>query len=271
MHTTNTASNLKEIIDAWKAEGLKIGFVPTMGALHEGHLSLIDIAKGASDKVVVSIFVNPTQFDREDDLTRYPRDIPRDIEKLSVAGADLIYTPATEQIYPEGPISDLKAGDTAIGLEGDFRPGHFDGVVTVVRTLFDQVQPDLAVFGQKDFQQLEVIKEMNEALLLGVEIIGAPIMRDEYGLALSSRNALLSQEELEIARKLNVILKELASEIAAHPNEADDLIPPAIERLLAAGFDNVDYLEVRWNRLLSATWLGKTRLIDNVEIEKAAL
>jgi pantoate--beta-alanine ligase len=261
-----THEELERKVFLLRDSGFSIGFVPTMGALHEGHLSLIKRALEKADRVVVSIYVNPTQFAPHEDFASYPRDLDSDIERIKAAGAHIVYTPSEADIYPDGPVTDLEAGEAAKGLETDFRPHFFDGVVTVVRTLFDQVQPDIAVFGEKDYQQLQVIREMNENLLLGVDVIGAPIIRDEYGLALSSRNAYLSEEELAIARKLNVVLKELAEEIRTYPKETDDLLPAGVQTLLAAGFDEVDYIDMRWGRLLAAAWVGKTRLIDNVEI-----
>lgn len=246
------AAQLGDIITRWKNQGLRVGFVPTMGALHEGHLSLIELAKSKSDRVVVSIFVNPTQFAPHEDFDSYPRDTGKDLTKLQQAGVNMAYTPNESEIYPNGKDTDIRAGHAAEGLETTFRPHFFDGVVNVVARLFNQVQPDIAIFGEKDFQQLQVIREMVKAQAMPIEIIGAPIARDAHGLALSSRNAYLSAEELQTARRLNKILREGAD----NPAQA----------LLDAGFDKVDYVEERWGRRLSAAWIGKTRLIDNVEI-----
>ena len=227
-----------------------VGFVPTMGALHDGHLSLVELAKEYSDQVVVSIFVNPTQFAPHEDFDAYPRDTNRDVSLLEAAGVDVVYLPEVSDIYPDGPQVTVKAGAAAGGLETDFRPHFFDGVCSVVYRLFEIVKPDIAVFGEKDYQQLMVIREMAEAQTMGIEIIGAPIIRDAHGLALSSRNAYLSEDEIVMARRLNVVLRS-------------DRPTPA--NLLEAGFDKVDYIEERWGRILAAAWLGQTRLIDNVE------
>lgn len=254
------ARNIKDLqaaIAPHRETGKKIGFVPTMGALHDGHMTLVAQAKTQSDVVVVSIFVNPTQFAPHEDFDTYPRNENKDADMLERAGAHIVFLPTENVIYPNGKDSDIKAGVNAHGLETVFRPHFFDGVVNVVYRLFDAVKPDVAVFGEKDFQQLQVIREMTQATNLPIHIIGAPIARDEYGLALSSRNAYLSADELEIARKLNVILKD-----AAQSGDLDG----AKAALLKAGFDKVDYIEQRWNRVLGAAWLGKTRLIDNVAL-----
>ncbi|GJL85961.1 MAG: pantothenate synthetase [Micavibrio sp.] len=255
--TTTSKLDLQEIIGDWKAQNLKIGLVPTMGALHEGHLSLIKIALENSDRVVVTIFVNPTQFAPHEDFDIYPRKEAQDIAKLEESGAHLVYIPAASEIYPDGPASTLKAGPAAQGLESDFRPHFFDGVATVVHRLFEHAQPDIAVFGEKDFQQLQVIKEMVKTQDMPVKIISAPIMRDEHGLALASRNVYLSEEGLQIARQLNKVLSE-ATETGN--------IEAAKTKVLETGFDKIDYIEKRWNRILAAAWIGKTRLIDNMEI-----
>lgn len=245
----STANDLQTHVQAWRMAGQRIAFVPTMGALHEGHLSLVRLARERGDKVVVSIFVNTTQFAPHEDFDSYPRDLAGDIAKLETVGVDAVYSPGEGEMYPQGYESDIKVGEAAHGLETDFRPHFFDGVVNIVARLFDHVRPDVAVFGEKDYQQLRVICEMVTAQDMDIEIIGAPIARDEHGLALSSRNAYLSIAEVNIARQLNVIIK------TSDTPEAD---------LLAAGFDKVDYVEQRWGRVLAAAWLGKTRLIDNV-------
>ncbi len=232
----------------------RVGFVPTMGALHAGHLSLAALAKKNSDHVVASIFVNPTQFAPHEDFDSYPREEDQDSEKLREAGVDILFLPTADDLYADGFDSAFETGEAAAGLEADFRPTHFAGVVNVVSRLFNAVKPDVAIFGQKDFQQLQVITEMVERYDMGVEIVGAPIARDEYGLALSSRNAYLSAEELTIARQLNVILKDATTSGSAES---------AQEKILAAGFDKVDYVATRWGRVLAAAYLGKTRLIDN--------
>lgn len=272
----------------------RVGFVPTMGALHEGHLSLVRLASQHAQSVIVSIFVNPTQFAPGEDFEAYPRDLGTDLELLEAAGVDLVFAPQERDIYPRGREISVKAGAAAQGLESDFRPHFFDGVCSVVHRLFEIVRPDVAVFGEKDYQQLMVIREMVATQGLGIEIVGAAIARDEYGLALSSRNAYLSADEIEVARKLNVFLNSASSRRAAKQaqisgihKDADSVgdisgSPPS-ERgkprrgddekeglnglkaeLIAAGFDKVDYIEERWGRILAAAWIGKTRLIDNV-------
>jgi pantoate--beta-alanine ligase len=269
-------ASLQSTIQEWKKQALKIALVPTMGALHEGHLSLIKIALEHADRVAVSIFVNPTQFAPHEDFSAYPRDEKADITKLGSSGAHLVYMPQQDEIYPVIPFSDLKAGSTARGLESDLRPSHFDGVVTVVSRLFKHAGADIAVFGEKDYQQLCVIRQMVTAHDLHIDIIPAPIVRDEEGLALSSRNVYLSPGELKTARKLNKILFETRNEIRTGADTAK-ILKNATQKLLEAGFNEVQYLELRDTktlapytkppaRLLAAVKVGKTRLIDNVEV-----
>lgn len=284
-----TQADLQAQVAAWKAGGMRVAFVPTMGALHAGHLSLMRLAREQANKVVVSIFVNPTQFAPHEDFDAYPRDLAGDVALLESVDVDAVYAPGETDLYPQGAKSDQKAGAAATGLESDFRPHFFDGVVSVVDRLFKAVQPDVAVFGEKDFQQLQVIREMVADKGLGIEIIGGPIARDEFGLALSSRNAYLSEGELEIARMLNQVIYKLAADIASlraprlrggqtprsNPETDEKWISSSQELLamtdeaktmiLKAGFDEVDYVAYRpeWDRVLVAAWLGKTRLIDN--------
>lgn len=255
MIIARTIDELNAAMAQARAQKKRIGFVPTMGALHDGHLSLVRLAHKYCEFCVVSIFVNPTQFAPHEDFDSYPRTEEADSKRLSEAGVDVLFMPTRAVIYPDGEASDIKAGAPAQGLESDFRPHFFDGVVNVVHRLFAAVQPDISVFGEKDFQQLQVIRDMVDQLDMKIEVIGAPIARDEAGLALSSRNAYLNADEIEIARKLNVILRTAAK---------DDDITQAKQALLSAGFDKVDYVEKRWNRILGAAWLGRTRLIDNV-------
>jgi len=245
-------SALKAAVEAAKAAGKRICFVPTMGALHEGHLSLIEVAREHCDFVVVSIFVNPTQFAPGEDFSDYPRNTDRDVSLLRGVGVDCVYLPQLGEVYPDGVQVTVEAGEAARGLETEFRPHFFDGVCSVVHRLFELVKPDAAVFGEKDYQQLMVIREMVDAHAMGVEIIGAPIIRDEYGLALSSRNVYLSDEELDIARQLNFVLNSKN---------------PTPQALLEEGFDKVDYIEQRWGRVLAAAWLGTTRLIDTIDLK----
>lgn len=252
MHIAKTQGDLDDIKDSLSGN---IAFVPTMGALHEGHLSLAKLAKGRADHVIVSIFVNPTQFAPHEDFDSYPRTVEDDTQKLGAQGVDVVFLPTEKTLYPDGYENPVKAGAAAQGLETDFRPHFFDGVVNVVHRLFEIVKPDVAVFGEKDFQQLQVIREMVKEQNFPIEIIGAPIARDEHGLALSSRNAYLSDNELTIARTLNVVLKEIV--------DTGDY-ESAKAKLISNGFEKIDYIEKRWDRILGAVWLGKTRLIDNI-------
>ncbi|TJV40239.1 MAG: pantoate--beta-alanine ligase [Mesorhizobium sp.] len=271
---------LRARIRDWRRDGLRVAMVPTMGALHEGHLSLIRIARERAERCVVSIFVNPTQFAPSEDLDKYPRQLARDLDMLATARADLAFTPAVDAMYPAGFATRISVGGPSAGLESDFRPTFFDGVATVVAKLFLQATPDFAVFGEKDYQQLCVVRQLCRDLDLPVEIIGAPTIRDPHGLAMSSRNAYLGEAELQIARQLNVVLRKTAAALAAGAQQ-DDAAGEAGRALIAAGFQKVDYVEAResltlapWRRdgagrVLAAAWLGKTRLIDNVEVPTA--
>lgn len=268
MIIARSKDELAKHVKAMKSEGKTIGFVPTMGALHEGHLGLMDLAAKHADIVSVSIYVNPTQFAPHEDFDSYPRAIETDLSKLLVTGVGLVYLPQTEDIYPDGAAVTVKAGSAAQGLESDFRPHFFDGVTTVVHRLFEHMRPDMAVFGEKDFQQLQVIREMTKAENLGIRIIGGETARDEHGLALSSRNAYLSAEELETARLLNKVLAE-----ATNANEAErqDMLEQGKAALLEAGFTKIDYLSFKpeWHRVLAAAWISKTRLIDNMATDSS--
>ena len=255
MEIIRTLEDLNQITSEAKNSTRKIGFVPTMGALHDGHLSLAHLAREHADLTIVSIFVNPTQFAPHEDFDQYPREEAKDAEKLKTAGADFLFLPTKQLLYPDGLGSAVQTGENAQGLEAIFRPTHFAGVVNVVSRLFNAVKPDVAIFGEKDYQQLQVIREMVKTYAMPVEIIGADIARDEYGLALSSRNAYLSDAQRNIARQLNVIIKEAI--------ESNDL-HAAQDQILNAGFDKIDYIEKRWGRILAAIWLDKTRLIDNM-------
>jgi pantoate--beta-alanine ligase len=261
-------AELEQQIQKLKNEKQRIAFVPTMGALHDGHLSLVDVACQRADAVVVSIYVNPTQFAPHEDFDAYPRDIERDCAALSEAGAHIVYLPREQDIYPDGAQVSVQAGKAADGLESDFRPHFFHGVTTVVSRLFNQIKPDVAVFGEKDFQQLHVIEEIVIREKLDLEIVGVKIIRDEYGLALSSRNEYLSPGELEIARMLNQVVYKAAFDVA-QDIDADQAISAAEAALLTCGFDKVDYVSVLKGRVFAAVWLGKTRLIDNAPIEVA--
>lgn len=275
-----TVAALRAQVRAWRAEGLKVALVPTMGALHEGHVSLMRAALLRADRCVVSIFVNPRQFAPTEDLDKYPRQLALDLEKLEGAGVHLAFTPGVDEVYPEEFDTSISVGGPSAGLETDFRPAFFDGVATVVAKLFIQSEPDVAIFGEKDFQQLCVVKKMCRDLNLPVEVVGAPTVRDAEGLAMSSRNAYLSARELEIARQLNKVLRKAATELEAGADETATMAK-ARQEILAVGFDEVDYVAAResgslapWQRdkdgrILVAARLGKTRLIDNVEVVAA--
>jgi pantoate--beta-alanine ligase len=262
----DSVATLRAQIRAWREEGLRIAMVPTMGALHDGHISLVRIALETADRCLVSIFVNPTQFAPTEDLEKYPRQLARDLERLAEAGAHLAFTPDAAEMYPVGFATKISVGGPSAGLESDFRPTFFDGVATVVAKLFLQTLPDYAIFGEKDYQQLCVVRQLCRDLDLPVEIIGAPTVRDVHGL--------------EVARKLNAILRRTASALTGSADEAG-ATDAAARALVEAGFQRVDYVAAResltlapWRRgrdgrLLAAAWLGKTRLIDNVEIPSA--
>ena len=272
LQRVRSVAELRAETNIWKTNGAKIGFVPTMGALHAGHLDLVKRAKRLADKVVVSIFVNPLQFAPSEDLDRYPRDEAGDVAKLEAAGCDLVYLPTVDALYPRGFVSRIEMSGPALGLETDFRPQFFSGVATVVMKLFNQVGADLAVFGEKDFQQLAVVRVMARDFDLGLDIIGAPTTREADGLALSSRNAYLSPPERAVAPELHRQLQL----IAASP-DPDAAIEDAKAALTKLGFGKIDYISLRdadtlglvsesttAKRLLAALWLGKTRLIDNI-------
>lgn len=273
-----TVEDLRAAVAAWRAEGLSVGFAPTMGALHEGHLSLVRLAKDRCDRCVASVFVNPAQFSPGEDLDAYPRDEAGDAAKLSGAGCDLLYAPAPEAMYPEGFATTVTVAGVSEGLCGASRPGHFAGVATVVAKLLNQVRPDAAVFGEKDYQQLQLIRRMVRDLDFGVEIIGAPTQREADGLALSSRNAYLDESQRRVAGRLNVILRR-AAEALGQGARVDETLDKAKTALNEAGFDCIDYLEARAaaglalqgpgpvgapTRVFAAVFAGKTRLIDNV-------
>ncbi|GAA0573712.1 pantoate--beta-alanine ligase [Caenispirillum bisanense] len=277
LDTVTTVADLRARVAAWRAEGLRVALVPTMGALHEGHLSLVRRAKMLADRVVVSIFVNPTQFGPNEDFARYPRQLEQDRFKLGMAGTHLVYAPTVEEMYPQGFATRVVVSGVSAGLCGDARPGHFEGVATVVCKLLNQGQPDVAVFGEKDWQQLMVIRRLARDLDLPVRIEGAPVVREMDGLAMSSRNAYLSDGERSIANYLYKTLKQIADDLDAG-KDAGHACAWGISELGRLGFGPVDYLEVRDAetlepvegivgrpvRVLCAVFLGRTRLIDNV-------
>lgn len=269
MMIVRTVADLRARIATWRAAGESVALVPTMGALHAGHIGLVTAALTAADRVVVSIFVNPTQFAPHEDLARYPRDEAGDVAKVAGAGAHLVWAPTVADMYPDGFATQIVVGGAALPLEGAFRPHHFSGVATVVCKLVSAVTPDMALFGEKDFQQLAVIRQMVRDLNLPVEIGGVATVREHDGLALSSRNAYLSDDERHVAPMLFRTISQVAR--GRDPHEA-------AQALLASGFTKVDYIDVRDaqtlapfvpgsgrpGRVLAAAWLGKTRLIDNV-------
>lgn len=274
-HAT-TISALRTRIRTWREDKLRIGFVPTMGALHEGHISLVRLAKAHCDRVVASIFVNPKQFAAGEDLDTYPRTLIADAEKLTDAQCDLIYLPTNEIMYPQDYSANISLKGPALGLESEARPHFFDGVATVVAKLFNQVRPDMAFFGEKDYQQLLVIKQMVKDLDFPIDVLGGETLREKDGLAMSSRNAYLSADERSRAARLNAILTDFAAALEAGRPLAE--ARAEAETAAQAGFDAVDYVEARCAatlaklpdgpletpaRVLAAVRLGSTRLIDN--------
>lgn len=267
--------NVRSQLDAWRREGQKVALVPTMGALHDGHLDLVRAAKRCADRVVASIFVNPAQFAAHEDLDRYPRTEDTDSLLLASVGCDLLYAPTVKEIYPEGFATRVEITGVTAPLEGSFRPHFFGGVTTIVAKLFIQADPDYAFFGEKDWQQLQVVAKMARDLDMRVQVIGVPTRREIDGLAMSSRNAYLTPEQRAIAPTLKQALDQICFSTASASPPADLGIEAAKEGLLAAGFTSIDYLAachahtlVPWKkgdplRVLGAAWLGQTRLIDN--------
>jgi pantoate--beta-alanine ligase len=276
LRVVRSVAALRETIDGWHAAGDTVALVPTMGALHRGHLALVAHARERARHVVASLFVNPAQFGPAEDFSRYPRDEAADAAALERASCDLLYAPGLAEIYPPGFSVTVDPGSLAELLDGRFRPGHFKGVATVVTKLLLQARPDLACFGEKDYQQLQIIRALVRDLDIPVRIEGVPIVREPDGLALSSRNAYLTPAERQVAPQLHRALVEAARRVRAGAD------PREVERaagisLLEAGFAKVDYVEIcdaatlepavrldRPARILGAAWLGATRLIDNI-------
>ncbi|QCK87720.1 pantoate--beta-alanine ligase [Phreatobacter aquaticus] len=270
-------ASLRALTAIYRAEGRPVALVPTMGALHAGHVSLVSMAQARGARVIVSIFVNPTQFGPSEDFSKYPRTFDSDLAKLAEAGADAVYAPTVEIMYPPGAATIVKvAGPATAGLDDVSRPFHFDGVATIVAKLFTQARPDLAIFGEKDFQQLAVVRRMAADLDLGVDVIGAPTLRDPDGLALSSRNVYLTPSDRAIAPALHRVMQEAAAAIRSG-TDAEAALETARTAIRSAGFV-LDYLELRDAadlgmprpdepmRLLVAATLGETRLIDNIAV-----
>ena len=266
-------AEMRTQVAAWKAEGLRVGLVPTMGALHAGHLSLIDVIAPQVDRVIVSIFVNPTQFAAHEDLDTYPRQEAADLAALAGTAADAVFAPGAAEMYPPGFATSVTLQGPALGLETDDRPHFFGGVALIVCKLLMQSQTDAAIFGEKDYQQLLVIRRMAADLDLPVEILAGPIVREEDGLAMSSRNVYLSQDQRRIAGKLNVVLRALATSGKPRPEAEAE----AEAALLEAGFTKVDYVTIRdaetlqlpdesteTRRALVVARLGEVRLLDNM-------
>jgi len=272
---------LRAAMAALKRDGKPLVLVPTMGALHDGHMALVKEARRHGRHVAVSIFVNPKQFGPNEDLDAYPRREAKDAQMLSAAGVDILWAPSVEVMYPAGFATNISVSGVSEGLDGAARPGHFDGVATVVAKLFNQVQPDVAIFGEKDYQQLAVIRRMVADLDLPIEIFGMPTQRAEDGLALSSRNAYLSEEERKAALALPRALGEAKRQIE-RGEPVEGALAKAITTLNQHGFDPVDYVTLcdaatlesmkvldRPARLLGAARLGRTRLIDNIAVDPA--
>ena len=279
MQTIRDMGQLGSALVALRAGGKRVALVPTMGALHAGHLSLVEEARRQADRVVATIFVNPMQFGEGEDLERYPRQEKEDARALESAGCDLLWVPTPEQVYPAGFSTRVSVAGLTSRWEGEARPGHFDGVTTVVAKLFNSVRPDIALFGEKDFQQLAVIRRMTTDLNLGVQILAVPTMRDGDGLALSSRNSYLSEDERARALALPRAL-ETAAEAIEDGQPVNRAIAQARKALDDAGFAPIDYVALVDEatlaplqsaagrmRLIAAATMGKTRLIDNLPVD----
>ncbi len=273
-----TLVGLRQQTRLWRKADETIGVVPTMGALHQGHLSLARAAREKCDRVIVTIFVNPKQFNDPEDLKNYPRTENEDARKLESIGVDLIYVPEPDQIYPDGFATTVSVAGLTDMLCGESRPGHFDGVATVVSKLFAQTAADYAFFGEKDYQQLQIVRRMARDLDIPIEVIGCPTIREEDGLAMSSRNLLLSDRSRVYAPVLAEVMEDMRQKLRGGAT-MDAVLPDARARIMAAGFNDVDYLELRDGgdlslldrakpdaRLFAAAWLAGVRLIDNIAV-----
>jgi pantoate--beta-alanine ligase len=278
-----TLPQLRLQIRRWRQEGKRIALVPTMGNLHDGHMTLVEEAKAAADIVVVSIFVNPMQFDRPDDLARYPRTLQEDCEKLNRRKVDLVFAPAPADVYPKGLDSQTFVDVPGIStiLEGASRPGHFRGVATIVSKLFNLVQPDVACFGEKDYQQLALIRKMVADMGYDINIVGVATVRAKDGLALSSRNGYLTAEQRKIAPGLAKVMNSLADKLRAGERDTEEMLAIAAVELNEKGFRSDDLqirdadtllelnAESKRAVILMAAWLGQARLIDNIQVDLA--
>ena len=277
LHIIFNVEELKQEILQFKLNKKIIGYVPTLGGLHEGHLKLIRFAKKNSDIVIVSIFLNPIQFNSKKDFQSYPKNILQDKKKISLEKVDILYVPSIKQIFPEKKIKKINASRIAKKLCGKFRKGHFDGVVTVLKRLFLQVSPNIAFFGEKDFQQIKVVKDFIKKYKIKIQILTFPTVRDKKGLAFSSRNRLLNKKQKKIAAYLFKIIKDILKKVLIEPKKIDELEKWGKQKLLDYGFNHVDYLEICNENNLSklslskenirvfvAAKLGKIRLIDNI-------
>lgn len=273
-----TSAELRDKVAAWKRSGMLVGVVPTMGALHDGHLSLARAAREQSDRVIVTIFVNPMQFNNADDLAKYPRDEAHDLALLDAEGVDVLFAPGVDEVYPLGFASKVSVAGISEPLEGAMRPGHFDGVATVVSKLFGMTQAGRAFFGEKDWQQLQVVQRLVDDLNIPVRVMGCPTIREADGLAMSSRNVRLSPEERAAAPVLYAEMQKVAAAIREGA-DAGAALATAKAAILAGGFREVEYLELRSidgfqqvsdlacpARLLAAAWMGDVRLIDNIAV-----
>lgn len=273
-----TVAELRPLVRGWKAAGEMVGVVPTMGALHDGHLSLARAGKQECARVITTIFVNPKQFNNPDDLKKYPRTEEADVALLSSVGVDVVFIPQPDEVYPDGFITTVSVGGVSEPLEGRMRPGHFDGVATVVTKLFGMTMADRGYFGQKDWQQLQVVLRLVRDLNLPIQIVGCETIREEDGLAMSSRNVRLTAQGRAVAAVLYSAITTAADDIRA--GQSDRMaIREAAEKVRAAGFDRVEYIELRDaetlmpsddpqkpRRMLAAAWLDGVRLIDNIPV-----
>lgn len=280
MQTLSQPELLRQTLRQIRQQGKRIALVPTMGNLHQGHLKLVEVARQHADYVVVSIFVNPMQFDRPDDLARYPRTLPADKQLLARQATDILFAPEVQSLYPAGLATQTTVQVPGLSdqLEGASRPGHFHGVTTIVSKLFNLVQPDVACFGEKDFQQLAIIRKMVSDLAYGIEIIGVPTERADDGLALSSRNGYLSEQQRQQAPLLNQVMRNMAERLRQQPTASQAIIADAEAQLLAVGWrpdgiaicdaDSLLPLEKHSQQavVLMAAWLGQARLIDNQRV-----